>query len=62
MRENLGIIAGTRASLYFDGKQENVDMDEIVALAEKGTDLVFIEKRGWVTLLTTARKSDYVIY
>ena len=37
MREDLGIIAGARASLYDDGKWENVDMDEIVALAEKGT-------------------------
>lgn len=37
MQEDLGIIAGARASLYFDGKWENVDMDEIVALSEKGT-------------------------
>src|SRR5215469_13876958 len=52
MREDLGIIAGARASLYFDGKWENVDMDEIVALAEKGTDLVFIEKRGIIEIVS----------
>jgi hypothetical protein len=52
MREDLGIIAGARASLYFDGKWENVDMDEIVALAEKGTDLVFIEKRGVIEIVS----------
>jgi hypothetical protein len=51
-REDLGIIAGARASLYFDGKWENVDMDEIVALAEKGTDLVFIEKRGIIEIVS----------
>jgi hypothetical protein len=51
-REDLGIIAGARASLYFDGKWENVDMDEIVALAEKGTDLVFIEKRGVIEIVS----------
>ena len=52
MREDLGIIAGARASLYFDGKWENVDMDEVVALAEKGTDLVFIEKRGIIEIVS----------
>ena len=52
MREDLGIISGARASLYFDGKWENVDMDEIVALAEKGTDLVFIEKRGVIEIVS----------
>ena len=52
MREDLGIIAGARASLYFGGKWENVDMDEIVALAEKGTDLVFIEKRGIIEIVS----------
>jgi 5S rRNA maturation endonuclease (ribonuclease M5) len=45
-REQLAIFASPRATLYFDGTWHNVDIDDIPSLAGKGTDVVFIEKRG----------------
>jgi 5S rRNA maturation endonuclease (ribonuclease M5) len=45
-REQLGIFASPRATLYFDGTWHNVDIEDIPSLAGKGTDVVFIGKRG----------------
>lgn len=45
-RAEIGIITGARAELYFNGSWESVSFDAIDSLAEKGTDLVFIEKQG----------------
>jgi hypothetical protein len=51
-REDIGIIAGVRAELYFDGAWTSVSFDAIDELAEKGTDIVFIEKEGVPEVLT----------
>jgi hypothetical protein len=51
-REELGIIASARAMLFFEGTWMSVDMDRVSELAEKGTDLAFIEKRGAVEIVT----------
>jgi hypothetical protein len=51
-REDIGIIAGVRAELYFDGTWTSVSFDAIDELAEKGTDIVFIEKEGVPEVLT----------
>lgn len=51
-REGIGIIAGVRAELYFDGTWTSVSFDAIDELAEKGTDIVFIEKEGVPEILT----------
>lgn len=45
-RSEIGIITGARAELYFDGRWESVSLDAIDELAQKGTDIVFIEKEG----------------
>jgi hypothetical protein len=50
-REQLGIFASPRATMYVDGSWHNVDIDEIPALAKKGTDVVFVEKRGIVEIV-----------
>lgn len=51
-REDLRIYAGVRASLYFQGTWTSVSFDAIDELAEKGTDLIFIEKEGVPEVLT----------
>jgi hypothetical protein len=51
-RESIGIFAGDRAELYFDGEWTSVSFDKIDELAEKGTDLVCIEKEGVPEVLT----------
>ncbi len=51
-REDLGIIAGVRAELYFDGTWTSVAFDSIEDLAGKGTDIIFIEKEGVPEVLT----------
>src|SRR5215469_2964580 len=50
-REELGIFASPRATMYVDGSWHNVDIDEIPSLAKRGTDVVFIEKRGVVEIV-----------
>jgi hypothetical protein len=50
-REQLGIFASPRATMYVDGEWHNFDIDEIPSLAKKGTDVVFIEKRGVVEIV-----------
>ncbi len=51
-REALGIFAGVRAELYFDGNWTSVSFDRIHELASKGTDIIFIEKEGVPEMLT----------
>lgn len=51
-REALGIFAGARAELYFDGVWSSVSFGKISKLAEKGTDIVCIEKQGVPEVLT----------
>jgi hypothetical protein len=51
-REELGIIAKPRATMYFDGQWYSVSYDAIGGLAEKGTDIIFIEKIGVVEVLS----------
>ncbi|MGB6595459.1 MAG: hypothetical protein WBE68_28490, partial [Candidatus Nitrosopolaris sp.] len=50
-REQLGIFASPRATMYVEGAWHNVDINEIPSLAKKGTDVVFIEKRGAVEIV-----------
>jgi len=45
-RESIGIFAGVRAELYFNGHWTSVSFDSVKRLAEKGTDIVFVEKEG----------------
>jgi hypothetical protein len=45
-RSKIGIITGARAEIYFDNRWESVSFDAIEELAQKGTDIVFIEKEG----------------
>lgn len=45
-RESLGIFAGVRAELYFNGNWTSVSFDNVKPLAEKGTDILFVEKEG----------------
>ena len=45
-REDLRIVAGGRAELYFDGEWTSISWDSIEALSESGTDGILIEKEG----------------
>jgi hypothetical protein len=47
-REKLGIFASARAQFYFKGGWHSVYLDDIPALADKGTVVIFIEKVGVV--------------
>ena len=51
-RESLGIFAGARAELYFEGMWSSVSFGKIGKLAEKGTDIICIEKQGVPEVLT----------
>ena len=50
-REQLGIFASPRATMYVNESWHNVDINEIPSLAKNGTDVVFIEKRGVVEIV-----------
>jgi 5S rRNA maturation endonuclease (ribonuclease M5) len=50
-REQLGITASPRATMYVKGEWFRVDIDKIPALAGKGTDVIFIEKQGVVEII-----------
>ena len=41
-REQLGIVAAPWATMYFDGNWTGVSFDAVNALANNGTDIVFI--------------------
>jgi 5S rRNA maturation endonuclease (ribonuclease M5) len=47
-REQLGIIAAPWASMYFNGLWHDISFNSIQSLAQKGTDIIFIEKRDIV--------------
>jgi hypothetical protein len=51
-RESLGIFAGARAELYFDGAWSSASFGKISKLAEKGTDIACVEKQGVPEVLT----------
>jgi predicted flap endonuclease-1-like 5' DNA nuclease len=51
-REELGIIAAPRCTMYFDNESISVGFDKIEELAQKGTDIVFIEKLDIVRVLS----------
>jgi DNA topoisomerase VI subunit A len=50
-RESLGIIAGSRAVIYFEGESYSVGYDAILRLAEMGVDHVCVEKDGVCEIL-----------
>ena len=50
-REELGIFAKARATMYFNGVQTAVSYDKINDLAKNGTDIIFIEKEAIVEVL-----------
>ena len=50
-RHELGIVAASRAELYFRGESYGVGFDEIEKLIKKGTDLIIVEKEGAVEIL-----------
>jgi hypothetical protein len=50
-RESLGIFAGARATMYFNGQWSSVSFDAIQELAGNGTDVVIIEKMALVHVL-----------
>jgi hypothetical protein len=45
-REQLGIFASPRATMYFNGAWHDVDIKNIPNLAGNGTVVLFVEKRG----------------
>jgi hypothetical protein len=45
-REEIGIFAQARTSLYFRGEKCSVDFKNLEELMKKGTDLILIEKEG----------------
>jgi hypothetical protein len=50
-REEFGIFAKARATMYYSGVQTAVSYKEIENLAHKGTDIIFIEKEAIVQVL-----------
>ena len=50
-RESLGIFAGARATMYFDGNWSSVGFGAIQELAGNGTDVIIIEKMAIVHVL-----------
>jgi hypothetical protein len=47
-REDIGIIAGARATMYYRGEFKAVSFFEVSKLAMNATDVVYIEKMGMV--------------
>jgi hypothetical protein len=50
-REQLGIVAAPWATMYYKGNWMGVSFDAINSLAERGTDIIFIEKLDIVKVL-----------
>lgn len=50
-REQLGIFASPRATMYVNGQWYRIDIDSIPEVAGKGTDVIFIEKQGIVEII-----------
>jgi hypothetical protein len=56
-REDLGIVAGSRGAVFYDGEAWPINGDTIDALAEKGIAIIIIEKEGVADVLAPyARK------
>jgi hypothetical protein len=45
-REDLGIVAGERAVMYYDGRSYPVNVDSFKELAQNGVAIIIIEKEG----------------
>jgi hypothetical protein len=50
-REQLGIFAAPRATMYVNNQWYRIDIDSIAEIAGKGTDVIFIEKQGIVEII-----------
>jgi hypothetical protein len=50
-REDIGIVAGAWATMFYMGKWSAVNFEDIEALAQNGTDLIFVEKQDIVQSL-----------
>ncbi len=50
-REELGIVAASRAEMYFRGKTFPISLENLSYLAEKGCDVILIEKEGITKIL-----------
>ena len=53
LREDLGIIASARATMYYSGMSYPVSIDNVKNLAENGVVVIVIEKEGIADVLTT---------
>jgi hypothetical protein len=53
LREDLGIIASARATMYYNGMSYPVNFDNVKNLAEKGVVVIVIEKEGIPDVLTS---------
>jgi hypothetical protein len=51
-RESIGIIAASRASMYFDGRWSSVSFEAVNELAKHGADMLFIEKADIIEVLS----------
>jgi 5S rRNA maturation endonuclease (ribonuclease M5) len=51
-RESIGIMAGARATMFFNGRWSSVKFEDIQDLAKLGTDIVVIEKMDIVEVLS----------
>lgn len=52
-REDLGIIASSRATMYYNGSHKPVNIDNFRDLARQGVAIIIIEKEGIADLLYT---------
>jgi len=52
-RKNLGIIASSRATMYYTGSHKPVNIDNFRDLARQGVAIIIIEKEGIADLLYT---------
>ena len=53
LREDLGIIASARATMYYNGMSYPVSIDNVKNLAENGVVVIVIEKEGIADVLTS---------
>jgi uncharacterized protein DUF2399 len=51
-RESIGIMAGARATMFFNGQWSSVKFEDVDDLAQDGTDIVVIEKMDIVEVLS----------
>jgi hypothetical protein len=61
-REEIGIIAAPWGGMFFDGEWYDISYERLEELADKGTDIIFIEKRDIVIALSEyARKKGIAL-